>query len=26
MRVSGGSLSLHQDKAQGITTFRIIIP
>ena len=25
MRVSGGSLSLHQDKAQGITTFRIII-
>ena len=25
-RVSGGSLSLHQDKAQGITTFRIIIP
>lgn len=25
MRVSGG-LSLHQDKAQGITTFRIIIP
>ena len=26
MRVSGGSLSLHQVKAQGITTFRIIIP
>ena len=26
MLVSGGSLSLHQDKAQGITTFRIIIP
>lgn len=26
MRVSGGSLSLHQDEAQGITTFRIIIP
>ena len=26
MRVSGGSLSLHQDKAPGITTFRIIIP
>ena len=26
MRVSGGSLSLQQDKAQGITTFRIIIP
>ncbi len=26
MRVSGGSLSLHQEKAQGITTFRIIIP
>ncbi|WOZ80438.1 ATP-binding protein [Segatella hominis] len=26
MRVSGGSLSLHQDNAQGITTFRIIIP
>lgn len=26
MRVSGGSLSLHQDKIQGITTFRIIIP
>lgn len=26
MRVSGGSFSLHQDKAQGITTFRIIIP
>ena len=26
MRVSGGSLSLHQNKAQGITTFRIIIP
>ena len=26
MRVSGGSLSLHQDKEQGITTFRIIIP
>lgn len=26
MRVSGGSLSLHQDKTQGITTFRIIIP
>ena len=26
MRVSGGSLSLHQDKAQEITTFRIIIP
>ena len=25
MRVSGGSLSLRQDKAQGITTFRIII-
>lgn len=26
MRVSGGSLSLHQNKAHGITTFRIIIP
>lgn len=26
MRVSGGSLSLQQDKAQRITTFRIIIP
>ena len=26
MRISGGSLSLHQNKAQGITTFRIIIP
>ena len=26
MRVSGGSPSLLQDKAQGITTFRIIIP
>ena len=26
MRVTGGSLSLYQDKAQGITTFRIIIP
>lgn len=26
MRVSGGSLSLHQDKTQRITTFRIIIP
>ena len=26
LRVSGGSLSLHQDKEQGITTFRIIIP
>ena len=26
MRVSGGRLSLHQDKVQGITTFRIIIP
>ena len=26
LRVSGGSLSLHQDKVQGITTFRIIIP
>ena len=26
MRVSGGSLSLHQDKVQGITTFHIIIP
>lgn len=26
MRVSGGSLSLHQDKAQRITIFRIIIP
>lgn len=26
MRVSGGSLSLHQDKTQGIITFRIIIP
>lgn len=25
MRVSGGSLSLRQDKAQGITTFRIVI-
>ncbi len=25
MRVSGGSLSLSQDKAQGITTFRIVI-
>lgn len=26
MRVSGGSLSLYQDKAHGITTFRIITP
>lgn len=26
MRVSGGSLSLHQDKAQGITMLRIVIP
>ena len=26
IRVSGGSPSLHQNKAQGITTFRIIIP
>ena len=26
MRVSGDSLTLHQDKEQGITTFRIIIP
>lgn len=26
MRVSGGSLSLRQDKTQGITTFRIVIP
>ncbi len=26
MRVSGGSLSLHQDKEKGITTFRILIP
>lgn len=26
MRVSGGSLSLYQDKAQGITIFRIITP
>ena len=26
MRVSGGSLSLHQDKEKGTTTFRIIIP
>ena len=26
MRVSGGSLSLRQDKAQGISTFRIVIP
>lgn len=26
MRVSGGSLSLHQDKGKGITTFRIVIP
>jgi nitrogen fixation/metabolism regulation signal transduction histidine kinase len=26
MRVSGGSLSLRLDKAQGITTFRIVIP
>ena len=26
MRVSGGSLTLHQDEEQGITTFRIIIP
>ena len=25
MRVSGGSLSLRQDKAQGISTFRIVI-
>ena len=25
MRVSGGSLSLHQDKAHGTTTFRIVI-
>lgn len=26
MRVSGGSLTLRQDKEQGITTFRIVIP
>ena len=26
MRVSGGSLSLHQDKEKGLTTFRILIP
>lgn len=26
MRVSGGSLSLRQDKTHGITTFRIVIP
>ncbi len=26
MRVSGGSLTLHQDKDNGITTFRIVIP
>ena len=26
MRVSGGTLSLHQDKEAGTTTFRIIIP
>ena len=26
MRVSGGSLLLRQDKTQGITTFRIVIP
>ena len=26
IRVRGGSQSLHQDNAQGITTFRIIIP
>ena len=26
MRVSGGSLSLHQDKEKGLTTFRIVIP
>ena len=26
MRVSGGSLSLHQDKEQGLTAFHIIIP
>ena len=26
MRVSGGSLSLHQDKEENTTTFRIIIP
>lgn len=26
MRVSGGSLSLHQDKALGTTTFRIVVP
>lgn len=26
MRVSGGSLSLRQEKAQSITTFRIVIP
>ena len=26
MRVSGGSLTLHQDKEQGITMFRIVIP
>ena len=26
MRVSGGSLSLSQDKTHGITTFRIVIP
>ena len=26
MRVSGGSLSLHQDKEENTTTFRIVIP
>lgn len=26
MRVSGGSLSLHQDKEKGLTTFRVVIP
>jgi len=26
MRVSGGSLSLHQDKEESTTTFRIVIP
>lgn len=26
MRVSGGSLSLHQDKEKSLTTFRILIP
>ena len=26
MRVSGGTLSLHQDKEENTTTFRIVIP